>query len=105
MLFICIFHSKTAGKIARDQSVAISIAEKKKLTSLFSWRLHDPVVVSPHNVVIGWQILATPTMKIMAEQILAMMMPQIVHTKRRRVSAIRRRATAMLHLIATAPEA
>lgn len=39
--------------MAKDQSVRISIAEKKKLTLLFSFRLQDPVVVSPHNVVIG----------------------------------------------------
>ena len=51
--FICIFHNKAAGKIAKDQSVIISIAEKKKLTSLSSLRSHEPVVVSPHNVVIG----------------------------------------------------
>lgn len=34
--FICTFHSKIAGKMARLQSVKISIAEKKKLTLLFS---------------------------------------------------------------------
>lgn len=87
------------------QSVAISIAEKKKLTSLLSLRLHEPVVVSPQRVVIGWQILATPIMKIMAERRDATMMAQIAHTNPRRVSAIRRRVIAMLHLMATAPDA
>jgi hypothetical protein len=53
LTFIWIFHNKAAGRIAKDQSVKISMAEKKKLTSLFSLRLHEPVVVSPHNVVIG----------------------------------------------------
>lgn len=50
--FICTFHSKTPGKIARLQSVRISIAEKKKETLLFSWRLHVPLA-SPHRVSIG----------------------------------------------------
>lgn len=34
--FICTFQSKMAGRIAKLQSVRISIAEKKKLTLLFS---------------------------------------------------------------------
>lgn len=72
------FHSKTAGKIAKLKSVTISIAEKKKLTSLLSFRLHEPVLVSPHSVVIGWQILAIPAMNTMAEMPVATMMTQIV---------------------------
>jgi len=52
VLFICTFHSKTPGKIAKLQSVRISIAEKKKETLLFNWRLHVPLA-SPHNVSIG----------------------------------------------------
>lgn len=73
------FHNKAAGKIAKVQSVIISMAEKKKLTSLFSSRLHVPVVVSPHRVVMGWQMLEMPTMNTMAEIPVATMTAQIVH--------------------------
>ena len=50
--FICTFHNRIAGRMARLQSVRISTAEKKKLTLLFSWRLHVPFA-SPHSVSIG----------------------------------------------------
>lgn len=79
LLFIWIFHNKAAGKIAKVQSVIISIAEKKKLTSLFSSRLHEPVVVSPQRVVMGWQMLEMPTMNTMAETAVATMTAHIVH--------------------------
>lgn len=105
LAFIWMFHSKIAGKIAKLKSVTISIAEKKKLTSLFSFRLQEPVVVSPHSVVIGWQILAIPAMKTIAEMAVAAMIAQIVHTKLRRVSAILSSVMAMLHLMMAAPEA
>jgi hypothetical protein len=73
LFFIWIFHNSTAGKMASDQSVAISIPEKKKLTSLFSFRLQDPVTVSPQRVVIGWQMLAIPMIKIMADMVVVAM--------------------------------
>lgn len=50
--FICTFQSSMAGKIARLQSVKISIAEKKKPMLAFSARLHVPLA-SPHSVWIG----------------------------------------------------
>lgn len=105
LAFIWMFHSKTAGRIARLKSVTISIAEKKKLTSLLSFRLHSPFVVSPHSVVIGWQILAIPAMKTIAEIPVAAMTAHIVQVKARRESAILRSVMAMLHLIKAAPEA
>jgi hypothetical protein len=105
LTFIWMFHSKIAGKIAKLKSVTISIAEKKKLTSLLSFKLHEPVVVSPHSVVIGWQILAIPAMKTMAEIPVAPIMTQMVQVKLRRESAIRSSVMAMLHLMKAAPEA
>lgn len=50
--FICTFQSRIAGRMARDQSVRISMAEKKKETSLLSWRLQIPLA-SPQSVPIG----------------------------------------------------
>lgn len=95
----------TAGKIARAKSVTISMAEKKKLISLSSLRLQDPVVVSPHRVVIGWQMLATPAMKMIAAAPLATMIIIIDHVKKSREPAMRSRVTAILHLMTAAPEA
>jgi hypothetical protein len=91
--------------MAKDQSVRISIAEKKKLTLLFSFRLQDPVTVSPHNVVIGWQILAMPAMKTIAAATEAKMRNQMIYVNPFFVAAIRRSVIAMLDLIATALEA
>lgn len=39
--------------MAREKSVTMDTAEKKKLTLLLRVGLQDPVVVSPHNVVMG----------------------------------------------------
>jgi hypothetical protein len=50
--FIWTFQSRTAGRIARDQSVRISIALKKNETLLLSCRLHVPFA-SPQSVSIG----------------------------------------------------
>jgi hypothetical protein len=49
---IWMFHKRTAGMIDKLKSVRISMAEKNKLTSVFSWRLHVPLA-SPHKVPIG----------------------------------------------------
>jgi hypothetical protein len=46
------FHNKMAGSMERLKSVTISIAEKNKLTLVFSWRLHFPFD-APHSVSIG----------------------------------------------------
>lgn len=105
LAFIWMFHNKTAGKIAKLKSVTISIAEKKKLTSLLSFRLHEPVVVSPHSVVIGWQILAIPAMKTIAAMAVAAIIAQSVQVKLRRESAILSNVMAMLHLMKAAAEA
>jgi hypothetical protein len=53
LLFICTFHSRMAGSSARLQSVMISIAEKNRLTSLLSFRLHVPLD-APQSVLMGW---------------------------------------------------
>lgn len=99
------FQSSAAGRIASVQSVNISTAEKKKLTSLLSLRSQDPVVVSPHRVVIGWQIFATPTMNTTEDKKERAMTPQMIQRNVLRVPAMRMRVTAMLHLIATAADA
>lgn len=97
------FHNNTAGKIAKAKSVAISIAEKKKLMSLLSCRLHVPSA-SPQRVSMGWQMLATPDMKMMAAEILANMIPPMVHVITGRESEMRNSVTAMLHLTVAAAE-
>ncbi len=74
--FIWTFHSRAPGRMARVQSVTIETAEKKKLTLLFNIRLQVPCVVSPHSVVMGWQMLAMATMKMMEAVIV---MPIIAH--------------------------
>lgn len=45
-------HNSTAGRIDKLKSVTISIAEKKRLTSVFNFRLQVPVD-SPQSVLIG----------------------------------------------------
>jgi hypothetical protein len=45
VVFICTFQRITMGMIASDQSVRISIAEKKKETLLLSCRLQVPSTV------------------------------------------------------------
>lgn len=75
-------------------------AEKKKLTLLLRTGLQTPVV-SPHNAVIGWQMLAITRMNTTEAMTVAPMMNQMVHTNRRRASAMRRRVMQMLDLIGT----
>ena len=80
------------------QSVKMETAEKKKLILLLSELLQTPVV-SPHSAVMGWQMLAMVRMKMMGAMVVAPMIVQRVHTKRRRASAMRRRHTQMLALM------
>lgn len=89
-----------AGRIASVKSVTMDTAEKKKLTLLLRTGLQTPVV-SPHNAVIGWQMLAMTSMNTTEAMTVAPMMNQMVHTNRRRASAMRRRVMQMLDLIGT----
>lgn len=89
------------GRVANTRSVTMETAEKKKLTLLFRLGLQDPSVVSPHNMVMGWQILAMARMKTMAATDVKPISARRVHTKRRRASAMRRSVTLMLHLMST----
>lgn len=89
-----------AGRTARVRSVTMDTAEKKKLTLLLRMGLQTPVV-SPHSAVMGWQMLAMTRMKTTEATAVAPMTNQMVHTNRRRASAMRRRVTQMLDLIGT----
>ena len=101
LCFIWTFHSKTAGRIANVQSVMIDTAEKKNPILLFKFVLQVPRVVSPHSLSIGWQMLATAMMKIIAVVMVVPIIPQMVQTKRRRESQIRSIVTQILVLIGT----
>lgn len=89
-----------AGRIARARSVTMDTAEKKKLTLLLRMGLQTPIV-SPHSAVMGWQMLAMTRMNTMLATAVAPMMSQMVHTNRRRESAMRRRVIQMLDLMGT----
>lgn len=89
-----------AGRTARVKSVTMDTAEKKKLTLLLRTGLQTPVV-SPHSAVMGWQMLAITSMKTTVAMPVAPIINQMVHTKRRRASAMRRRVIQMLDLIGT----
>lgn len=52
LVFICTFQRRMTGRIASDQSVRISTAEKKKETLLLSCRLQVPWA-SPQSVSMG----------------------------------------------------
>lgn len=89
-----------AGRIARVKSVTMDTAEKKKPTLLLRTGLQTPAV-SPHSAVMGWQMLAMTRMKMTEARTVAPMTSQMVHTNRRRASAMRSRDMHMLDLIGT----
>lgn len=94
-------HSMMAGRVANTRSVTMETAEKAKLTLLFRFGLQVPSVVSPHSMVMGWQMLAMTRMKTTAMMEVMPITVQRVQTKRRRASAIRSNVMLMLHLTST----